>query len=168
MRNWPGGLGDVTQAGWIWGGGGRRALPGPLPGCPSPHPRAGPRRLGAFPDFPGGGAAAGVESGSLSYRRPRGRLWGLGGRGNGGYTPDLSGGAQVLSVHLPTSLQFCPPSPAPLSLSAACPISICLLVFVCISVSQEASLWDPEIGCGALVPKKGLNPGGEEPQWTEA
>lgn len=58
------------------------------------------------------------------------------------------------------SLQLRPAPLASLSRPAACPISVCLLVFVCLSVSPEASLWDPEIGCGALVPKKGLNPGG--------
>lgn len=70
------------------------------------------------------------------------------------------------SPHISAALSLTPG--LPLAVCGLPCLSFCLLIFVYISVSQAASLWDPEIGCGALVPKKGLNPGCEEPQRTEA
>lgn len=152
------------------GGGG--TLPGLLPFSASPRPGVGPRRSGAFPDFPGGGAAAGVESGSLSHRRRRGRLWAHRGRGMVAAPQTCPGGLRRLSGSLPRSPSVFATCLTSLWLSPA-PPSVSVSPSLLLSLSPGTL----KVGVGAqgrdfgrtqAPPEWIVNPGCEKWLWGEA
>lgn len=146
--------GHDSQAGWLKlggrGGGGPRL--GLLPCHPPPRPREGPQWRGAFPDFPGGGAVAEVESRSLSCRGDGGDFGDLEVRGMGA----APGFGQVARRVSPCFCSSVPPSQASLSLSQPAP-SLCLSIPVALS-SWQRLCRNPKVGVGPLSPGKVLCP----------
>lgn len=155
-------VGGMTQRQAGAGGGGargregrRRASPMTPPLPPFSPPRGGAQPLGAFPDFPGGGAVAGVESRSLTYGRWSGRLGGpKGARGCVLHPGSVQAARRVfLVLCVSPGLWISFPGLHPSASSPA--LSPCLSISVCISVSPS---WDPENGCKAPGSQEGTSP----------